>query len=61
MKDKAPKRATGEGIGRDHTKHERLMQGAKSYSSGEPEQWYTLSGIARENRQLVIESVERSD
>lgn len=43
------------------TKQERVMQNAKSYSSGEPSQTYLLRGIARENRQFAVESAERAD
>jgi len=43
------------------TKHERLMTGAKSYRSGDPEQTYIVRGVARTNRCLLIESIERAD
>lgn len=43
------------------SKAERAVRQAKSYSSGTPEQWYTIKGVARGNRQLVVEVVERAD
>lgn len=43
------------------TKAERAVLNAKSYSSGSPDQWYVIKGVARENRQLVAEAVERAD
>jgi hypothetical protein len=43
------------------TKAERTVLKAKSYSSGTPEQWYFIKGVARGNRQLVAEAVERAD
>jgi hypothetical protein len=33
----------------------------KSYSSGTPEQWYIIKGVARGQRQLIAEIVERAD
>jgi hypothetical protein len=43
------------------TKAERTVNAAKSYSSGTPEQTYVIKGIARANRQMVVEVVERAD
>jgi hypothetical protein len=43
------------------SKAERAVRQAKAYSSGTPEQWYVIKGVARGNRQLVAESVERAD
>lgn len=43
------------------TKAERAVLSAKSYSSGTPEQWYVLKGLARPNRQLIADAVERAD
>lgn len=43
------------------TKHERVMNDAKSYRSGDPDQTYIVRGVARSNRCLVIESIERAD
>ncbi len=40
---------------------ERAVRQAKAYSSGTPEQWYVIRGVARANRQLVAEAVERAD
>jgi hypothetical protein len=40
---------------------ERVLRNAKAYSSGTPEQWYTLKGVARGSRQLVVEVAERAD
>jgi hypothetical protein len=42
------------------SKAERVVRQAKSYSSGTPEQWYLIKGVACGNRQLV-EVVERAD
>ncbi len=46
---------------RKGSKTERAVRQAKSYNSGTPEQWYVIKGVARGNRQLVAESVERAD
>jgi hypothetical protein len=43
------------------TKAERVVQQAKSYSRGQPEQTYVLKGVARSGRQVVAEVVERAD
>ncbi len=43
------------------TKHERVLQQAKSYSSGTPAQFYVVKGVARGNRQLIAEVIERAD
>ena len=43
------------------TKWERVLQNAKSYSSGPPAQTYIVKGVVRTNRQLVIEAMERAD
>lgn len=40
---------------------ERAVRQAKPYSSGQPDQWYVIKGIAKSNRQLVAETVERAD
>lgn len=42
-------------------KPERVVRKAKSYSSGQPDQWYTIKGIAKPNRQMIVEAVERAD
>jgi hypothetical protein len=42
-------------------KTERVVRQAKAYSSGTPEQWYTLKGVARGNRQMIAELIERAD
>ena len=33
----------------------------KGYSTGTPEQWHVIKGIARTNKQMVVEVVERAD
>ncbi len=43
------------------TKHERVLQQAKSYSSGDPQEFYLVKGLARPNRQLQVEVIERTD
>jgi hypothetical protein len=43
------------------SKAERAVRQAKSYSSGTPEQWYVIKGVARGQRQLIAEVVERAD
>lgn len=42
-------------------KAERVVQNAKAYSSGAPDQWYFVRGVAKTNRQLIAEVVERAD
>jgi len=39
----------------------RLVQQAKSYSSGTPDQTYVIKGVVRSARQLLVETVERAD
>jgi hypothetical protein len=43
------------------TKHERVLNNAKSYSSGPVEQTYIIKGVAKGNRQMIAESIERAD
>ncbi len=43
------------------TKHERVLNNAKSYSSGPVEQTYIIKGVAKTNRQMIAESIERAD
>lgn len=43
------------------TKWERVLQNAKSYSSGPPAQTYVVKGVGRTNRQLVVEAIDRAD
>ncbi|MFO0598056.1 MAG: right-handed parallel beta-helix repeat-containing protein [Myxococcaceae bacterium] len=42
-------------------KAERTLNNAKSYSSGTPDQWYVIKGVAKTNRQMIIEVIERAD
>lgn len=42
------------------TKAGRVLDNAKSYSRGDPEETYTVRGIAKDNRQLVIEEAEKN-
>jgi hypothetical protein len=43
------------------TRFERVVKQAKGYASGKPEEMHLIKGIARPNRQMVVESVERAD
>lgn len=43
------------------TTAERAMQRAKGYSRGTPDELFRLKGIARQNRILVVEAVEKAD
>lgn len=43
------------------TKAERVVNNAKSYSSGSPDQWYLIKGVAKGDRQMIAEVVERAD
>ena len=47
--------------GKRGTKQERVVQNAKSYSSGPVEQMYVIKGVARSNRQMIAEVVERAE
>lgn len=40
---------------------ERVVRQAKSYSSGTPQQTYLIKGVARSNRQMIAEAIERAD
>lgn len=43
------------------SRQERVVNSAKSYSSGSPEQWYVIKGVAKTNKQMIVEVVERAD
>lgn len=43
------------------TRHERVVQNAKAYSLGTPDQTYVIKGVVRSARQLLVEAVERAD
>ncbi|MHB8878273.1 MAG: right-handed parallel beta-helix repeat-containing protein [Myxococcaceae bacterium] len=43
------------------TRYERAMKQAKGFGTGKPEETHVLKGIARGNRQLVAEIIERAD
>jgi hypothetical protein len=43
------------------TRLERLVRNARSYRSGTPEEFYVIKGVARANRQLVAEGVEKAE
>ncbi|MDQ3266225.1 MAG: right-handed parallel beta-helix repeat-containing protein [Myxococcota bacterium] len=43
------------------TRFERVIQQAKAYSSGTPDQTYVIKGVVRSARQLLVEAVERAD
>ena len=44
------------------TKYERVMKNAKWVQGGaKPEETYIIKGIPRENRQMIVEVIERAD
>ena len=43
------------------TKYERVVKNAKDATRGKPEELYVIKGIARQNRNMVVEVVERAD
>jgi hypothetical protein len=43
------------------TKYERIVKNAKDATRGKPEETFILKGIARQNRNLVVEVVDRAD
>lgn len=43
------------------TKQERTMQQAKSYTGGDPREFYVIKGVARANRQLQVEVIEKTE
>lgn len=43
------------------TRHERVVKNAKDFGTGKPEETYIIKGIARENRSMVVEVIERAD
>jgi hypothetical protein len=43
------------------TRYERVVKNRKDYGNGKPEESYVIKGVARENRQMVVEVVERAD
>jgi hypothetical protein len=43
------------------TKYERIVKNAKDATRGKPEETYVIKGIARQNRNMVVEVVERAD
>jgi hypothetical protein len=43
------------------TRFERVMKNAKDFATGKPEESYIIKGIARQNRNMVVESIERAD
>jgi len=46
---------------RKGTQYERVMRNAKDFATGKPEESYIIKGIARENRSMVVEVIERAD
>jgi len=46
---------------RKGTKYERLVKNAKDSTRGKPEETFVIKGIARQNRNMVVEAVERAD
>jgi hypothetical protein len=43
------------------TRMERVVRNAKSYSSGQPQEWYVVKGVVRSNRQMIAEVVEKTE
>ena len=43
------------------TRFERVMKNAKDFATGKPEESYIIKGIARANRNMVVEVIERAD
>lgn len=43
------------------TRHERAFRQAKGFQSGKPEEFHILKGIARANRQMIVEVVEKAE
>ncbi len=43
------------------TQFERIVKNAKDSSRGKPEETYIIKGIPRQNRNMVVEGVERAD
>jgi hypothetical protein len=43
------------------TRFERAVKQAKGYGPGKPEQRHVIRGIAKANRQMIVEEVERKD
>jgi hypothetical protein len=43
------------------TRYERVVKNAKDFGTGKPEETYIIKGIARENRSMVVEAIERAD
>ena len=46
---------------RKGTRFERAVKNAKDFGTGKPEESYIIKGIARENRSMVVEAIERAD
>lgn len=43
------------------TRHERAFNQAKGFTTGKPEETHVIKGIAKPNRQMLVEAVERAD
>ena len=43
------------------TRHERVFNQAKGYASGKPEELHVIKGIAKPNRQMLVEVIERAE
>jgi len=43
------------------TRYERVVKNARDFGTGKPEETYLIKGIARENRSMVVEVIERLD
>ncbi len=46
---------------RKGTRFERVVKNAKDFGTGKPEETYIIKGIARENRSMVVEAIERAE
>jgi hypothetical protein len=43
------------------TRHERVFRQAKGHGPGKPEETHLIKGVAKPNRQMLVEAVERTD
>jgi hypothetical protein len=43
------------------TRHERTFRQAKGFQTGKPEETHLIKGVAKGNRQMLVEAVERVD
>ncbi len=43
------------------TRHERVFNQAKGYTGGKPEETHVIKGVAKPNRQMLVEAAEKAD